>query len=116
MNNSKLALESISLKEEVKPQALLEEREAALVRIIEALGEVQRTQAWSTLKIEIFDELPKKLRKELLQEARSENPNTNKLSRISGELKWAEKFSDPSRLESSYRVELQGLRLQLYGK
>jgi hypothetical protein len=118
MNNSKFALDSLPLKqdeaEEIKPQ--LVEREAKVVRIIEAIQGISASKHWSTLKTELFDDLPKMLRKEILSEGRKEDPSPTKLNRLSGELKWAEKYADLSKLEATQRVELQRIRMQLHGK
>lgn len=118
MNNSKLALDSVSLENEqprdIKPE--LRQKEERLVKIIEAIQGIEQSKDWSTLKTEMFDELPKQIRKEMLSEARKENPDTHKLNRLSGELKWAEKFADLSKFEASQRVELSRIRTMLYGK
>lgn len=118
MNNSKLAIDSVTLEtdqpRDVKPE--LRQKEEKLTKIIEAIRGIEQSKDWSTLKIELFDELPKQLRKEMLGEARKENPDTHKLNRLSGELKWAEKFADLQKFEASQRVELSRIRLMLYGK
>lgn len=113
MNNSKLVLDSI---EKVDTTPLMRERETHLVHVIEALQGVAQSQAWSTLKTELFDGLVKTLKGELYSEAKREVPDTLKLRHISGQLKWAEKFSDLSKLEATFRVELQGVRQNLHGK
>lgn len=118
MNNSKLALDSVPLTLEGKPnnREFLQGEEARVIRILKALDGVKNSQEWSSLKTDVFDELPKQLRKDLLLEARKDQPDTNKLNRLSGKLEWAEKFADLTRLENKYRVELQGIRMQLHGK
>jgi hypothetical protein len=118
MNNSKLALDSIPKESDhmVEIQEQLTEKEATEIRIIEAIQRIRTSKDWSTLKTELFDELPKKIRKEILAEGRKDDPSTNKLNRLSGELKWAEKYADLSKLEATQRVELQRIRMQLHGK
>ncbi len=91
-------------------------REAALVRQIEAVRAIQGTSDWSTLKNEIFASLLTSLERVLREEAKNENPNTNKLNRITGEIKWAERFSDLSKLEGTLMVELTQVRKRLHGK
>lgn len=110
-------MDSVSLELE-EPQVNLDtfkEREQKLVRIIEALSEVRVTKSWSSLKTLLFDELPNELNKQINSEAKKLNPDILKLNRLSGELKWAERYSDPKKLEDSFRVELQSIRQQLYG-
>ena len=117
MNNSKFAIDSVSLELE-EPLINLDsfkEREQRLVRVIEALREVQKSKAWSSLKTELLDQLPDNLNKQISQEAKKLNPDTQKLNRLSGELKWAEGFSDLKKLEETFKVELQSIRQRLYG-
>lgn len=120
MNISKLANEvvSLSLEKDVRPDRLpeLREKEAKLIKIIDALQKIQATKEWSSLKTEVFDDLPKRFKSELLSEAKKDNPDVLKLRFISGELMWAERNSNLTKLEETYRVELQNLRLMLYGK
>jgi len=118
MNNSMLAIESVSLSQEPKfdNKPKLREREQKLVNIIDAIQKIAQTNEWSSLKTEIFDGLIKQLEKELRDEAKKEDPNPNKLNRIAGQLKWAERYSDLTTLEDVYRAELSNVRMQLYGK
>ena len=117
MNNSKLTIDSISLKEEqVDITPILREREGKLLKVIDALQGIASTKEWSTLKEEVFDNLTGTLTKEIQSEARKENPDTLKLNRLAGQLKWAEKYSDLSKLENVFRVELSNVRQKLYGK
>jgi len=113
MNNS-LATFAVDISEspvDVTPQ--LQEREAKLGRIIEALQAVRESKAWSTLKTEIFDDLTTRYSKELAAEAKKDNPESNKLNRIAGQLAWAERYADLAKLETTYRTELTGIRKKL---
>lgn len=117
MNNSKLAIDSVSLTEEqpvdVAPQ--LKDREGKLIKIIEALQSVNQSQAWSTLKTEVFDSIVNILEKEIKDEAKKETPDTLKLNRFAGQLKWAEKYSDLYKLENVFRQELTHIRTKING-
>lgn len=117
MNNSRFAIESVSLQiDEQGPNlSLLREREAKIVKVLEALRAVKESEHWSTLKDEVFDGLLSRLNKELELEARQNTPDTLKLNRLTGQIIWAEKYSDLSKLESQYRLELTHIRQQLYG-
>jgi hypothetical protein len=118
MNNSKLAQDfADTLTEELPVDILpkLKEREAELIKIIEAIQGVKQTPAWSTLKSQIFDGVVTRFENELKDEAIRETPDTNKLNRISGQLTWAKRYADLDKLESVYRTELLGLRKQIYG-
>lgn len=117
MNNSKLAIDSVSLKEEeqVDQKPLLRQREAFLLKIIEAIQGIIKTPEWSTLKIEVFDNLVNVLEKDIKDEAKKEDPDALKLNRLAGQLKWAEKYSDLTKLEAIFRTELTSIRKNLYG-
>lgn len=116
MNNSKFALDSLTLSDEVlDTKPLLREREAKLMRTLEAIQGVTRTKEWSTLKTELFDGLTDALNKQISAEAQKETPDGLKLNRLAGQLKWAEKYSDLNRLGDAFRLELNNLRQQLYG-
>ncbi len=115
MNNAKIVIDS--QPEEISGTIeRLRSEEARIVRIIEATQEVARSKAWSTLKTELFENLVNILERELKSEAKKPDPDTKKLNRLSGELGWAEKYADMSKLENTYKIQLQGLRTQLYGK
>ncbi len=90
--------------------------EASLLRQIAAVRDIRASQSWSTLKTEIFDSLAHNLERELRDEAKKDNPNTNKLNRLAGEMKWAERFSDLEKFENALMVELQMVRIRLHDK
>lgn len=113
MNNS-LVVENLEpATEDIAPQ--LNSQESKTLRIIEAIQEVKQTKAWSSLKEEVFDGLRLSLERELRAEAKKEDPDPKRLNRLSGELKWADKYSDLSKLEDSYRLELQRIRTRKNG-
>lgn len=115
MNNSQVLTDSQpEPSDDIAPK--LRAEEARLLRIVEAIQGVQQTKEWSSLKTEVFDNLVNVLEKELRTEAKKDEPSPFKLNRISGELKWAERFSDFNKLENDYRVQLQNVRLRLHGK
>lgn len=118
MNNSKLAIDSLTLTEEqpVDNKPMLREKESSLIKVIDALQGISQTQEWGTLKSEVFDNLVVTLEKELRDEAKKETPDPLKLSRVAGQLKWAEKYSDLTKLEGVFRIELKRIRQMLYGE
>ncbi len=116
MNNSFLVFEAGTLKEELVDTTRFSEREVELVKIIDALQQVQKSPEWSTLKIKVFDGLVDSLTQGITYEARKETPDPLKLNRLAGQLKWAEWYSDLKKLETAFRLELKSVRLQLHGK
>ncbi len=113
MNNSFLSIEPEPI-EDVSPR--LREEEGRTLRIVEAIQQVNKSEAWRTLKEELFDSLVNVLERELKTEARKEEADVRKLSRISGNLEWAEKYADLSKLENRYMQQLTNIRLKLNGK
>lgn len=111
MNNSQVIDSQPS--EDVSPK--LRAEEARLLRIVEALQAIQSSKEWSSLKTEVFDNLVNVLDKDLRTEAERSDPSSNKLNRIMGKLEWARRYSDLSKFENEKRVELQNVRIQLYG-
>lgn len=113
MNNGFIALENNDEKARVDER--LRSEEARIINIIEAIQTIRQTKAWSTLKNEIYDNLVNVLEKDIKTESMKEDPDPKKLNRLTGELKWASRFSDLEKFENEKKVELQRIRIQLYG-
>ncbi len=115
MNNAQIVVDlSLSpIERDVKPT--LRKREEKLIRTIEAIRAIAKTEDWSTLKIELFDELVSSLERDLRNEAKKEDVNLSKLQRLAGQLKWAERYADLTKLEEKFKLELTALRTNLYG-
>lgn len=114
MNNSLIQPEPEKAIEQARVK--VQERESEIVRILEAIQTLKVSKEWGTLKTEVFDSLHKSLTRDMMEEASKANPDTNKLNRIAGEMKWAERFSDFDKWENTLRVELQGVRKRIHGK
>lgn len=110
MNNS-FSLESPVSQE--KPDDRLREREAKLVRLIEALGALDASKEWSTLKEELFDGALESIEGKIRIEADKAEILLPELYRLQGERKWAKKYSKLDTLADSYRVELANIRRTL---
>lgn len=119
MNNSLLGLESHSLSPEDPNQeirdAVLRGREQELRRVVEALEIVEASEAWSSLKIDVFEPLRDNLEKKIFLEATKEKPDISVLNSLKGEWQWARRFADLSTFRNEKRVELISVRKQLYG-
>jgi hypothetical protein len=110
MNNS------LNFEEEVshaKPDTLLREREAKLVRMIEAIAALGQSLEWSTLRTELFDGALETIEKRMRDEADKAELNTPELYRLQGERKWAKRYADLPKLSDQYRAELAHIRKQL---
>lgn len=115
MNLSQVNVE-LQTEEKVDIAPQLRNEESRLLRIIEAVELIETSSAWSTLKTEVFDNVVNIIEKDISTEAKREDPDPKKLNRLSGELKWAQKYSDLSKLSNTYKLELQRIRIKLYGK
>lgn len=118
MNNSKLALDNFNIDQEVDRTPWFKDREGTLVRQIEALRKVTASKEWSSLKKELFDGVVETLEKNLKSEAQMTPADPVKLAQISGQLIWARKWSDLTKVADILMVELTNIRQQLtkYGQ
>ena len=113
MNNSFLGIDE-SDKEAKKEQ--LRSEEARIVKILEAITTISSSKEWHVLKIEVFDNLVNILEKNIQEEACKEEVKLGRLNHLAGELKWAERYANLSKLEKEYRSKLKSIRINLYGK
>lgn len=109
MNNSLVTDEED--KEDLKPR--LRQRETEVIAIITALTNVIQTDDWNVLKTLIFDGLVASLEKRLKTEVGSDEIKTSELYRLNGQLTWARRYSDLSKLLDVYKLELTNLRKRI---
>lgn len=107
MNNSFIALETSLEVDNINP---LREKEAELVKIIEALNEVGQSSSWISLKSLVFDKLTESLEKRLRQEVDRDEIILSEVQFLKGQIRWAKKYSDLSKLVSEFRLELSNIR------
>lgn len=89
----------------------IRERSAHLVRLIEAIQDVQSTSAWSTLKEEFDGEIAR-LNRLLLAEAKKKEIDTAEQYRLQGRLDATKKLSLEKLLED-YMTEHDNLKRKL---
>lgn len=111
MNNSKIAIDSISLtdEEELDTTPALRQRETELAQIIEALEHINGSNYWKLLQDKIFQGILDSLQSRL---AREKEPI--EMYRLQGQIKWAEKYPDLLKLADGYRNELINIRKKLH--
>lgn len=103
-------------EEAPKPEDILprlREREAELVRLIEAIAQVELCDGWSTLKTYVFDGALESLEGRLTSEAGKSEVTTSELYRLQGQIQWAKKYADLGKLVNTYRLELSNVRKQI---
>lgn len=103
MNNSNLE----RAKVDTTPQ--VQEREAFLVRIIEALVEVEKDTSWKYIRREIFDPRVAHIERLLAQEFRKPLINESEIYRLQGRIQEAERFQI-DKLVETFKVELENIR------
>lgn len=107
MNNSSLQPEEIQVD-----TTRLRERDAVLIRLIEAITDIQSTSAWSTLKDEEFDGEIARLERLLHTESMKKEVSLPEVYRLQGRIDSAKKFSLDKLLEG-YRSERDTIRKKL---
>lgn len=112
MNNSRIALDNVSLELEEKADNTpsLRERESKLVRIIEALTKVSESREWKELKSLLFDNLLESLEKRLRLEVDKDIINLAEVQFLKGQIRWAKNYSDLEKLADENRKELSNIR------
>lgn len=91
--------------------ASLRTRDAQLVRLIEAITDIQSTAAWSTLKEE-FDGEGARLIRLLLVESRKKEIDLPEVYRLQGRIDATKRLSLEKLLED-YRTERESIRKKL---
>lgn len=112
MNNSKIVIDDISLSLETQLNNVehLREKESQVVRIIEAIEGINNSEEWSSLKSLVFTGLVENLEKRLKFESEKLELNPPVINQLQGQLFWARKYADLTKLAENYRIELSNIR------
>lgn len=114
MNNSlNIDLSEDFSQEKPVDQTPLREREAKLIRLIEALVALSQSNEWSTLKKELFDDVLESIERNIRNEADKVDISLPSVYKLQGEKKWARNYANPLLLVDNYRAELANIRKQL---
>ena len=115
MNNSKLTSDYLLSTEKEDLTGPLKEREANLVKMIDALKAVAGTKEWSSLKTLIFDGRVEETRKAIFHEARKDKPDLQMLAKLNGKYEEVRKYADLLELAKVFQVELNNIKIKLHG-
>lgn len=85
-------------------------RDSQLVRMIESLDALIKSQEWRTLKEDLFDGVLDSIDKRVRQENEKPELSLPELYRLQGEKRWAKKFSRLELLRESLHQELIKIR------
>ncbi len=110
MNNSRIAIEDVSLEYEEKmdTQPILREQATELLEIIEALEHVTESKYWKLLQVKVWGGILSGLQRRLNKEKDSQE-----MFRLQGQIVWAEKYTDLQKLTDVYRTKLTNIKKQL---
>lgn len=111
MNNALLSDPEPEEKDDKTP--ILRKRETELAMTIEAITKVAENPDWLTLKKLVFDGVLESLERLLKQEASKPELNTSEIYRLNGQIIWAKKYADLTKLSNGLRIELANTRKQL---
>ncbi len=81
----------------------LRDRQAELIKILEAIELVLKNKGWQTLKELVFDGVVESLNRQLLSEAK-------KPKVLQGEMAWARRYSNLKSYAEMLQKELQGIK------
>lgn len=113
MNNSKLAIESLLITEEtsidVSPH--LRQRQQELAEIIAAFDAIVASSYWKVLQNKVFDGVLEALQKRLDAEK-----DEKEIFRLQGQIAWARKYADLTKMTQTFKDELQRITKQLNAK
>lgn len=104
MNNSRIALEP-----ETALKLSTEEREAFLIRMIDAIKEFSGNLAWKTLHGEVYMPEIESLERRLMSEAKKSEVDIKEIYRLQGRLAEIKRFNLESLLET-FKVELENIK------
>lgn len=111
MNNSfHIELDESFAEKSQEPDTRYQEREAKLVRLIEALSAINESREWSTLKTELFDSVLDTIESKMKTESQKDEVRLPEIYRLQGERLWAKRYSNLDTLIGQYRAELVSIR------
>ncbi len=110
MNNAQLAIEEIKIEIEspIDTKPMLRERSVKLEQIVDAFNKINESNYWKVLQTEVFSGVLNSLQSRLNKERDAEER-----VRLQGQIAWAEKYCDLTKLSTVYQKELQNLTKQI---
>lgn len=117
MNNAKIAQDAIEIfveeTEDTSRSSLLEKQKGELTQIIEAIHRIEATKDWQKLKRLVLDGVTTTLERQLANAASAKEVDTPELYRLQGQLVWARKYTDLTKLADFFRQQLEHIKNQL---
>lgn len=91
----------------------LEEERTRLVKIIESLEALDKSEEWNTLKELVFDKSLEAIERQILNESLGQVIDTSKLYRLQGERAWSKQFSDVNQFVEMLKKQLEEIKKRL---
>jgi len=88
----------------------LRERQSELMRLLEALGKLDKSEEWHVLKELVFDKSVIAVERQLLNESLAKEIDTNKLYKLQGEWAWAKQYGDVNRFADTLKTQLEEIK------
>lgn len=101
-----------TLTEESKK--ILREKQIELIKLIEALAKLDKSEEWNTLRELTFDRSLDLIKRQLLQEALKPDLDLSKLYNLQGQWAWANQYSDIDRTISTLKNQLAEIKKKLH--
>jgi hypothetical protein len=112
MNNSQIALENVEETEDNR-LSFLQKQQGELVKLVEAINQVEISDSWRELKKLLLDGVVESLEKNLKSEAEKSEVSLPKIYRLQGQLEWAKKYVDLKKMVDWKKVELESIKNQI---
>lgn len=94
-------------------KAILREEQNRLIKIIESLSSLDKSEEWSTLKELVFNKSLHSIERQIMSATLSEEIDLNKLYKLQGEWVWAKQFTDTNRFTETLKKQLQDIKKRL---
>ncbi len=94
-------------------KALLREKQEELIRLIEALLTLDKSQEWATVKELVFDKSLAAIERQLLVETLAPTVVVEKLYHLQGQWAWAKQYADVNRYVKTLKVQLENIKNKL---
>ena len=110
MNNSQLIVENVDMEmpTPVDTTPMLREQSIKLEKIIEAFDKINGSIYWKLLQREIFDGVLESLNRRMRNEK-----DVNQLLKLQGQIVWADKYCNLTKLADVYKKELVNITNKL---
>lgn len=109
MNNSQIARENLEETEDNR-LSFLQKQQGELSQLVETINRVEASEDWQKLRAILLNDVASSLERSLKSEAEKSELNLPKIYRLQGQLEWARKYADLSKLVEWKKKELENIK------